>query len=99
MDKLLLAGVMAMRLLDAQSTHSMLARGNREQILPAAIAQHQPAMYAYSIGAGALETVAIIVLKRHNHQRLARMLAIADMATSAAVVAHNESLGTVRKGK
>jgi hypothetical protein len=97
MDRLLFAGVMALRLLDAQSTHAMIARGNRDLILPTAITSHQPALYAFSIGAGAVEIATMIVLKRHQHRRIARALAFTDMGITAGVVAHNDSLGTVKE--
>lgn len=95
LDKLLAASVIALRLLDAHSTHSMLQRGYHEQMLPSAIATNQGAMYAFSLCAGVIEAGVAIELTRHDHRKLARGIEAVDMG--ATVVAHNDGLPAVKK--
>ena len=97
LDKLLVAGTIALRLLDAHSTHSMLQRGYHEEVLPNSIAANQGAMYAFSLAAGVIEGAVAIELTRHDHRKLARGIMAADMGTTAVVIVHNDELPAVKK--
>jgi hypothetical protein len=97
LDKLLVASTIALRLLDAQSTHSMLQRGYHEEVLPASIATNQGAMYAFSMAAGVIEAGVAIELTHHDHRRLARGIMAAGMGATVGVIVHNDGLKAVKK--
>ncbi len=88
----LLATDAATRTLDCYSTHRMLAQGNHEDFLPAAIANHAPAMAAYSAGAVALNWYAARKMA-HHHRKLAHVLTIIDIGQVAPLAVHNLFLG------
>jgi hypothetical protein len=85
----LLAADASSRALDVYSTHQMLANGYHELLLPKAIADHTPAMAAYSAGAVALDWWTARRLERHGHRKLARLVTVIDIAQDAPWAVHN----------
>ncbi len=94
-----LVGVDAgVRGLDVYSTHRMLERGNHEDFLPPAIADHVPAMAAFSGGCVAAEFLTARWLSK-RHPRLARLAPLADIAIDAPFAFHNLALPQVGPAK
>ena len=87
-DWALLSADAGMRGLDAYSTRLMLARGDRELVLPGAVAGSTAAMVAYSAGCVAVDYLAMRLLVR-RHPRLARLAPIVDIGVVAPGAIHN----------
>lgn len=92
MDKVqwgLLAVDAGVRGLDVYSTHQMMANGNHEMFLPKAIANHAPAMVAYSAGSVALDWWVARKLVQHHRPRLAKIVTMVDVGQVAPWAIHN----------
>jgi hypothetical protein len=77
------------RSLDVYSTRRMLTRGDREKLLPAAIAVHTPAMVAYSAGVVLLDGYIARKLAKYGHRKLARTVILIDGGQDAFWAVHN----------
>lgn len=89
----LLAADAGIRALDVYSTRQALTRGNREALLPSAIAGHAGTMAAYSAGTVALDWWATRQLERRGHRRLAHLVTLIDIGQGAPWAIHNLFLG------
>lgn len=89
---ILFSSVAAVRALDVHSTHYMLERGNRETILPNAIATNDAAMSAYSALAVASHIYACRWLHKTGHHRMERVMSYVHVAGIGYLVVKNYSL-------
>ena len=87
------------RALDAVSTTRMINRGDRELVLPNAIAKHPAAMAAYSSGVWGAEQLAANLLRKHGHPLLAKMIPTADIAYDLPLGIKNLTLPDENKRK
>jgi hypothetical protein len=85
----LLATDAAVRGLDVYSTHRALSTGNKEGVLPRAIANHPPAMALYSGGIVLAQYWIARKLVAHHHRKLAYVVTSADVAITAPSAIHN----------
>lgn len=93
-DFALIAADASVRAMDVYSTHWMLANGDREVLLPDVIAQHTPAMAAYSAGVVATDWFLMRRLES-RHPRLAHAAMLVEIGQDGYFAAHNFFL---RKG-
>lgn len=76
----LLAADASVRSLDVYSTHRGIQLGYGEKVLPSIIAEHVPAMIAYSGGCVVLNGLTARWLVRHRHPHLAKIWLSVDIA-------------------
>ena len=88
----LLGAETGVRALDVYSTHQMLQNGNRELVLPGAVANHVPAMIAYSAGTVVVDWYFAKLLTKYHHRKLAYALTSIDIGTTAPWAIHNLTL-------
>jgi hypothetical protein len=96
-DWSLLAADAAARSLDVYSTHLALSEGFHELILPKAIADHTPAMAAYSAGCVASDYLWARYLVKHHHPKLAKIVILGDASQDAIFAVHNLYLKRAEK--
>lgn len=77
-DWSLLAADASVRALDVYSTHQAISAGGHEDILPSFVANHAPAMAAYSAGCVAGDYFAARYLVAHHHPKLAMFVIAID---------------------
>jgi hypothetical protein len=95
-DWTLIAADASVRALDVYSTHQMLKNGYHEIVLPKFIADHTPAMAAYSTGCVASDYMVARMLIKHHHPKLARIVVAVDASQDAYWAVHNL---TLKQGK
>lgn len=96
-ETVLLVSLAATRALDVYSTHRMLARGDHELLLPSAVANHTPAMAAYSASTVLFDWLVARKLERH-HRKLARLFTALDAAQDGFWAIHNFTLPSCPRG-
>jgi hypothetical protein len=95
----LIAADASVRALDVYSTHQMIERGWKEQMLPKSIAGHAPAMAACSAATTIGNVMTARYLVRHGHPRLAKAILSVDVAQDGYWAAHNLTLRKLRPGE
>lgn len=93
----LIAADASVRALDVYSTHQMLQRGYPELILPKAIADHTPAMAAYSGACVVGNVLAARYLVKRGHPKMAKFLLSVDVAQDGYWAVHNLTLKGVSR--
>lgn len=91
-DRILIAGVFAVRMEDAASTTWAVANGAHEDELPGFIAYHPAVMVAYGAGVTYLQYRVSHALIAHGHPRLARVSEIAHIAATGYAASRNWTL-------
>jgi hypothetical protein len=90
----LLASDASLRLLDAASTlRADACTCNHENVLPAYLSHHAPAMYGFSAGMVGFNWLIAHELKQHGHSKLARLPYMIDIGVEAPSL-HNFALPT-----
>lgn len=94
-DWALLAADASARTLDTISTRMDLSapcKCNREAVLPGFIANHTGTMVVYSAGMVGADYLAVRMLVKHHHPRMAKALQIADFIEVTPMAVHNLTL-------
>lgn len=98
-DWSLIAADASVRALDVYSTHRMLDRGYHELILPKAIANHTPAMAAYSGACVVGNVLAARYLVKRGHPKMAKFLLSVDVAQDGVFAVRNLTLRKLKAGE
>lgn len=77
------------RILDVVSTNQFLGRGGREVMLPPSIVDHPAIMIGFEAAAMGVEWLGARELRRHGHNKLARMVWMIDGSTTLATDVRN----------